>query len=610
MIGTERLEIELDIESEKIVKGAPLRPIPVGVALGIPQPDGTTQRSYLAWGHPEGNNCTKEQAREVLLKYWDEIFITHNGLIFDIPDLTYHFDLPERDPLLTHDTLFAAYLHNPHARSLSLKDLAEDWLGIPPDEQQTMYDWIVANVPGAKRSEAGAYIANTPVSMSGPYAIGDIYRTRELYEFCKPSIEDMLESYNRERVLAPILSRMQNGGIRVDEQRLRDDCHKANIKRALLDKLIREHIKVGPDFEIKDAALAARLKELGYSGFLTTPTGKTSMGKASLEAVLGHDPKLKSLLASRSMYDTLIGTFMEPWLRYCQSNGGRIHPSYHQVRNPDGFGTRTGRLSSSDPNGQNVPKDQNYAIIDGKKVFVGDYWGDPYPDMRTYLLPEVDQVWFCGDFKSQEPRLTAHFEYGALMAAYVEDPFLDCYKWVKDLVGGDVTRHEAKQIFLGLVYSMGLDALAKKIDCSKERAKVLRDAIKAMLPDVAELDSECKSRFKHGLPIKTLGGRLYYCEPGTSPWGGTWDYKALNTLIQGSAADQGKEAMIYLDPLIRATGGRILVPVHDEINSSIFEKDVDYITQIYQEAANHLPCEVPMLFDVGYGAHWGEAKPA
>jgi DNA polymerase I-like protein with 3'-5' exonuclease and polymerase domains len=592
MIGTERIEVELDIESHKIVSGAPLRPVPVGVALGIPgQP-----RLYLAWGHPEGNNCTKEQAREVLLKYWDEIFITHNGLIFDIPVLTHYFDLPERDPLLTHDTLFAAYLQNPHARSLSLKDLANDWLGIAPDEQQEMYDWIAANVPGAKRSEAGAYIADTPVSLSGPYAVGDILRTRELFEFVRPAIASMQEPYDRERRLAPILSRLQNGGIRVDEARLKTDCHKANIKRALLDQLIREHLKVGPDFEVKDAALAARLKELGYEGFILTPTGKPSMGKASLEAVLESDPKLKKLLESRSLYDTLIGTFMEPWLRYCQSNGGRIHPSYNQVRNPDGFGTRTGRLSSTNPNGQNVPKNKGL-----------DYWDEPFPDMRGYLLPEVGQVWFCGDFKSQEPRLTAHFEGGALMEAYLEDPRLDCYQWIKDLVGGDVSRHEAKQIFLGLVYAMGVARLADKLDCSESRAQQLRTVIKAMLPDVVELDSECKNRFKKGLPIRTLGGRIYYCEP---PSGGrTWDYKALNTLIQGSAADQNKEAMLYLDPKIVDIHGRLISTVHDEISCSVFEKDVVYVEQIYQEAANYLKCDVPMIFDTGYGDSWATGKP-
>lgn len=598
MIGTERLEIELDIEGTKIIDGAPVyASVPVGVALGIPQPNGTMQRLYLAWGHPEGNNCTKEQARAVLEKYWGEIFITHNGLIYDIPVLTHHFGLPERDPLLTHDTLFSSYLNNPHARSLKLKDLANDLLGIAPDEQQDMYDWIMDNIKECRRrSECGAYISETPVSLSGPYAVGDILRTGELHEFMKPTIADQSWAYDRERKLAPILSRLQNGGIRVDHVRLKADCHKANMKRALLDQLIREHIRVGPDFELKDGPLCARLKELGYEGFLLTPKGKESMGKESLEKVLANDPKLRSLLKSRSTYDTLIGTFMEPWLRYCAANDGRIHPSYNQVRNPEGYGTRTGRLSSSNPNGQNVPKDQGL-----------DYWGDEFPDMRSYLLPEIGQVWFCGDFKSQEPRLTAHFECGTLMAAYLADPRMDCYTFVKDLIGGDITRHEAKQVFLGLVYAMGVAALAEKVGCTPERARQLKDLIKSSMPDVVDLDYDCKNRFKRGLPIRTLGGRVYYCEPPNN--GRTWDYKALNTLIQGSAADQNKEAMIYLDPRIVDLGGRLLSTVHDEISSSIYEKDVPLVTEMYQEAANHLKCDVPMIFDVGYGDSWKTGKP-
>lgn len=591
--------IEIDIESKKIEKGAPLLPVPVGIAIGIPQPDGEVQRVYLAWGHPEGNNCTKEQAREVLVKYWGHPWLTHNGCIFDVPDLAHHFGLPDRDPLLTHDTLFAAYLNNPHARSLSLKDLANDLIGIPPDEQQEMYDWIMQNVPDCRsRKECGAYISETPVSLSGPYAVGDIYRTKEIWEFLSPAVRDMPEAYDRERKLAPILSRMQNGGIRVDEGRLKDDCHKANSKKALLDQLIREHLKVGKDFNPgSDAELGAVLEARGYEGFLLTPKGKKSMSRPSLEKVLECDPKLCSLLKSRSLYDTLIGTFMEPWLRYCQANGGRIHPSYNQVRNPDGFGTRTGRLSSSDPNAQNVPKDMGL-----------DYWGDPFPNMRSYLLPEVGQVWFCGDFKSQEPRLTAHFEGGTLMQAYIDNPKLDPYKFIMELVGQGVTRHEAKQIFLGLVYAMGADALAGKIGCTSQRANQLRNVVKGDLVDVVELDKECKKRFRMGLPIRTLGGRIYYCEPPSN--GRTWDYKALNTLIQGSAADQNKEAMIYLEPKIIDIRGRLLATVHDEISASVFEKDVVYVDEIFQEAANALHCDVPMIMDTAYGPNWEEGKPA
>lgn len=587
--------VEVDIESKKIEKGKPLTPEPVGVALGIPG----KPRIYLAWGHPSGNNCTKEDAGRILTSIWDKPWLTHNGTIFDVPDLAHHFGLPPRDPLLTDDTLFAAYLDNPHARSLSLKDLANDVLGIPPDEQQDLYDWIMANVPDCrKRSECGAYISEAPAELVSPYAVGDIHRTREVWEHYKPTVESMREAYDRERRLAPVIVKLQHQGVRVDMAGLKDALHRSQLKKAKVENEIRAYLKVGPEFSPgSDAELGARLKELGYEGFLLTPGGKVSMARPSLEKVLANDPKLMTLLESRSIYDTLISTFLLPWVEMGTINGGRLHPSYNQVRNPDGFGTRTGRLSSSEPNFQNVPK----------KFNTPDWEGDAFPLMRSFLLPEVGQIWVCGDFKSQEPRLTAHFEGGALMEAYQADPMLDPYKFVMQLVQNTVTRHQAKQVFLGLIYAMGADALGRKLDMSGQQANVLRNIIKAGLVDVVELDKECKKRFQSGLPIRTLGGRIYYCEPSSN--GRSWDYKALNTLIQGSAADQNKEAMIYVDPLLDAMGGRLLGSVHDELSASCFERDYDTVNQMFQEAANKLPCDVPMIMDVGKGPNWQLAKP-
>lgn len=596
MCGVEGM-IELDIEGTKIIKGAPVTASkPTGVALGIPQPDGSTQRLYLAWGHPDGNNTTVAGAKAVLEKYWHEEFLTHNGGGFDVPVLADFFDLPERDPLLTHDTLFGSYLFNPHAPSLKLKDLAENWCGMAPDEQTELNDWIMANVKECtSRKECGAYISETPVSICGPYAVGDIVRTKALWDYVLPTVLEQKEAYQREQRLAPILNRIRQGGILIDHVRLAEDYAKANVKLALISDLIRQHIKVGPDFELKDATLAARLLELGYEGFLLTPKGKTSMAKPSLEAALGADPVLRSMLKTKATLDTLTGTFMGPWLRYCKENNGRIHPSYNQVRNPEGYGTRTGRLSSNDPNGQNIPKDLGL-----------DYWGDPFPDMRSYCLPEPGQVWFCGDFKAQEPRLTAHFEGGAFMEAFQENPNLDPYMFVVDACGG-IVRKEAKVVLLGLIYAMGVQKLADDLGCDTGRATILRNAIKAAIPDVVALDNECKKRFRMGLPIRTLGGRIYYCEPPSN--GRTWDYKALNTLIQGSAADQNKEAMIYLEPRIIGLDGRLLGTVHDEISSSIWGKDRALVTEIYSEAANALACDVPMLFDCECGPNWGAAKP-
>jgi DNA polymerase I-like protein with 3'-5' exonuclease and polymerase domains len=338
--------------------------------------------------------------------------------------------------------------------------------------------------------------------------------------------------------------------------------------------------------------------ELGCKGFLLTPKGKVSMSKESLAAALETQPELCAMLRSRSTYDTLIGTFMEPWVRYADANEGRIHASYNQVRNPDDFGTRTGRLSSSSPNLQNVANNL------GK-----DYFGDLYPEMRSYLLPEEGQVWVCSDAKNQEPRLTAHFEDGALMQAFLADPMLDPYIFVRDTCGFEKTkdgRHKAKQVFLGLVYAMGIQAMADKCGVSYDEGAWLKRAVLSAIPDVGELAADCRKRFKKGLPIRTLGGRLYYCEP---PSGGrSFEYKAINTLIQGSAADQTKEAMIYAYPRINALGGRMLGTVHDEISVSVPAGMEEEAVRILEDGFNALYCDVPMKADAAWGANYAEAK--
>lgn len=581
--------IGLDIETKAIEDGAPLLPEPVGCSIY-----NNGRSEYWSWGHPTENNCTKEDFKAVLEELWTEEFVTHNGLVFDVPVLEHWFDLPPRDPLLTHDTLFLAYLHNPHAPQLGLKPLSEDLLGMPPEEQQALYDWIMANTDCKSLKNAGAYIGHTPGEMCGRYAAGDTDRTVALYDYLYDVSIDMQEAYNRERRLAPILANIQNRGVRCDLHRLKEDYHKAMRSKTALEYLIRKHLRQGPDFNPgSDKELGKVLLELGYEGFLTTPKGKISLARPSLEKVLENDPELMSMLKSRSIYDTLTGTFMGPWIRYAEANGGYIHASYNQVRNPEGYGTRTGRLSSSKPNFQNVPTDLGV-----------DYFGDLFPVMRSYLLPDPGQIWICGDFKNQEPRLAAHFEDGALLAAFKADPYLDPYLFVAKLCA--VMRPEAKVILLGILYAMGAAALAAKLGCSVDYATSLRNIIKAQMPDIVDLEKDCKKRFEKGLPIRTLGGREYYTEP---PSGGRrWEYKALNTLIQGSAADQTKEGIIYMHPRLVTIDGRLLGTVHDEISASAQERHLSYVEEIMQEAANSLPCDCPMVMDIGHGANWAEAK--
>jgi DNA polymerase I-like protein with 3'-5' exonuclease and polymerase domains len=588
--------ITLDWETEAIVFGSKTPPKPVGLAVR----NGSGFCRYMAFGHPTNNNSTWEDVADYLNEIWDEPIeiLTHNGFAFDIGVAEHWFHMPPRDPLLTHDTLFQAYLIDPNTPSLSLKDLAPNWLGIPADSQDELYDWILANVPECRtRKQCGMYISRAPGDLVGRYAIDDVKMTHALHEYCHSKMDQMQEPYNRERKLAPILADIQRRGIRINGEALTYDYGEAMHKLHHLDQLIREELDAPNLNPGSSKELVRALQNGGYEGFLLTPSGAPSANKESLASVLRAAPVLQTLLHSRATYATLTGTFMHPWLELCELNGGTINPSYNQVRNPDGYGTRTGRLSSSNPNGQNIPGDQGM-----------DYYGDPFPQMRSYCLPDEGTVWYSCDFMSQEPRLAAHFEDGLLLRAFQDDPKLDPYQFVMQLVGGDVTRKDAKVVFLGLLYSMGAQALADKLGCDASRATALRNAIRAAIPDINSLDKDCKRRFELGLPIKTLGGRFVNCEPPSH--GRVWAYKALNLLIQGSASDQTKEAIIYADKELKKLGfySRILGSVHDEINLCAPIKWGDEVKFIMDEAANALPCDVPMGITMGIGNNWAEAS--
>lgn len=575
--------ITLDFETKEIESFKPLLPEPVGCAIRFE--NGTSH--YFAWSHPTENNCTKEEFKDVLLQYWGDEILTQNGSTFDIPIAEHWFNLPRRDPLLTHDTLFLAYLLDPHSPQLGLKWLAENWLGMPPDDQQELFDWIMRNTECKSRKKAGAYIAEAPGSLAGKYACSDVEMTYALFQYAFPKVyPQMAEAYHRELQLAPILADLQNRGVRCDVERLERDTTAALNSLHTLDAKIREYLKVESLSLDSDAELVGVLKNRGFTNFLSTPTGKVSAAKDSLDLALAGAPDLRELLKARSTFATLTSTFMLPYLEACKATGGRLHPSFNQVRNPDGYGTRTGRLSSSKPNFQNLPGDL----------------GSDYPLIRSYMLPEEGHVWVSGDFSAQEPRITSHFEDGRLLAEYKSNPNLDPYLFVADLCG--ITRKQAKTVFLGIVYAMGQATMSEGLGSTPEEAGRLRQIIRATLPDVTQLDYDCKRRFQLGLPIRTLGGRLYHCEPPKN--GRRWEYKSLNTLIQGSAADQTKQAMIYLHSKL-LPGERILVTVHDSIAVSCAIGRVEAIGQIMQEAANALPCDCPMKMDVGHGGNWHES---
>jgi DNA polymerase I len=579
--------LTIDIESCPIEDGAPLLPKPVGFALRWPNGDA----GYYSFGHPSENNCTWDEARAVLLSIWNEPWITHNGLTFDVPVLTHWFKMPPRDPLLTHDTLFLAYLHNPHAPSVALKDLAKSLLRLEATERDALRDWIMSNTDCRSLKKTGSYIYLAPGGLVGRYAMADVAMTYALFQHLQSVIETMGRAYDRERRLAPILTELQHRGVRVDVERLEADYVAARARLHFLDEQVRSTL-YAPDLCLdSNVDLAVALQGAGYRDFLRTPKGSVSVGQDSLEKALAAVPEFAAVLRERSALATITGTFMGSWLEGSRANGGRVHPQYNQIRNPAGYGTRTGRLSSSTPNFQNIP----------------NKLGDRLPLMKSYLLPEEGHVWTCGDFKAQEPRIAAHLEDGPLCLAFQRDPQLDPYQHVVSLLSGAIERREAKVVFLGLLYSMGVNALAARLGCTAQRATELRQQIRDALPKIQALDADCKLRFHKNLPLTTLGGRVVHCEPPSN--GRSWEYKALNLLVQGSAADQTKEALIYADRELRLLDPaiRILGSVHDEWSVSHPPEYTEQVYSIMQAAANALRCDVPMVLDIRTGSTWAQA---
>jgi len=292
---------------------------------------------------------------------------------------------------------------------------------------------------------------------------------------------------------------------------------------------------------------------------------------------------------------------MGPWLQFAEGDG-RVHTEWNQVANDEGqhAGTRTGRLSSSRPNFQNPPNPFYTDTPDG----LADL-----PNMRSYLLPEEDHVWIKRDFSSQEIRILAHFEDGALMRAYQEDPFLDPHDMARTLIhehtGVWYPRDDVKQTGFGIIYGMGVPGLAQQLGRPRGEAHTLREAYFGAMPAAAQLASSTRARGRSGGSITTWGGRKYSSEPPKMIKGQmrTFEYKLLNYLIQGSAGDQTKQVLCDWwdgkgDAVFTST-------IHDEINASVPKEDWRKHMSFLKESMDQPYFDVPMRSEGFSGENWG-----
>ena len=509
------------------------------------------------------------------------------------------------------DTMVIASLLDENRYSYSLNSIAYDYLNKTKSEKE---------LTEAARSfgiDPKAEMWKMPAMYVGPYAEADATLTLELWQHfaAKVETEGLQQITALELDLLPCLVDMTWRGVRVDMDRV-ERTRDALLKRekAILAELRR---KIGWDVEIWAAqSLAKAFEELGIA-FPKTEKGAPSFTKNFLSN--NDDPVAKLIVEARNLNKTS-GTFINTINRHCGSDG-RIHAHINQIRSDDG-GTVSGRISMSNPNLQQIP---------ARDPELG-------PMIRSLFLPEEGQQWAAIDFSQQEPRILVHYAYvygksrgsdllGApeFVERYRSDPSTDFHTMVAEMAS--IPRKQAKTINLGVMYGMGVEKLADQLDIGKEEAKDLLAQYDERVPFVKGLTKGVMNRLNEissrGTLRSLLGRQLRFelWEPDTfgmnkalpykeavDTYGPTtrlrraYTYKALNRLIQASAADMTKQAMVN----IYKTGRVPLIQIHDEIAMSVADADEARTVAHIMETA--VPLEVPSKCDVEIGPSWGEAE--
>jgi DNA polymerase I-like protein with 3'-5' exonuclease and polymerase domains len=501
------------------------------------------------------------------------------------------------------DTMLAAPLLDENRFSYSLNSLGFDYLQEVKSEQGLKQAAADFGVHPKKE------LWKLPAMYVGEYAEQDAALTLKLWQAFKIKLrQDEVESiFNVETDVFPVLFEMTRRGILFD----RDKCGQLISQMRKREKELLQHMKeqVGAPVDVWAAqSVAHAFDRLGIA-YSKTTNGLPSFTKGFLDSC--EHPLAKMIVEAREVNKTH-STFLQPYMDF-SAKTGRIHPHVNQMRSDDG-GTVTGRLSMANPNLQQVP---------ARHEIIG-------PMVRSLFLPENGQLWASNDFSSQEPRLLVHYASllglpGAdvMVDAYRSDPNTDFHQMVADMA--QIKRKAAKTIGLGLMYGMGKNKLAGQLDLSLDEASELIDNFHRNVPFLKGTVNAVMKRIEHpaaGGAIRTLLGRK--CRfPLWEPmeWGvnkalpreqavmeygqrikraGT--YKGLNRLIQGSAADQTKAAMVAL----AKAGFTPILQVHDEVALSVNSpKEARDAAQIMAEAVR---LEVPSRCDVEVGPSWGEAK--
>jgi DNA polymerase I-like protein with 3'-5' exonuclease and polymerase domains len=553
---------------------------------------------YFPIGHENGGNMDKKLVlgwlQEILNQEYTT-FIFHNAM-YDVCWLR-AVGISIKGKIV--DTMIAASLVNENRFKFDLNSLSREYVGIGKDEK------ILREAAKDHGVDPKAEMWRMPARFVGEYAERDAEVTLKLWQRLNIELhnEELMDVFNLETKLFPCLIDMRFKGVRVDLE------HAENLKKKLIirENKILSDIKglVGFDIEINAArSIAKGFDKLKLPYDRTEKSNEPSFTKNFLQ---NHPHALPKAIADAREINKARTTFIDSITKH--SHKGRIHADINQIRSDQG-GTVTGRFSMSNPNLQQIP---------ARHPEIG-------PMIRSIFIPEEKTVWGSFDYSQQEPRILVHYAklqnldgVDEIVNAY-NDGDADFHQVVADMAG--IERKQAKTINLGLMYGMGKNKLMSELGLMRESAEKLIRQYHTKAPFVKQLMDNVTRKAEDRGKIRTLGGRACHFNLWTptqfgvftplpleqarkeydEPLKRAFTYKALNKLIQGSAADMTKKSMVAL----YENGIIPHIQIHDEVDISVESNaQAEKIIEIMESAVE---LKVPNKVDYESGANWGEIK--
>ncbi|MDF2778258.1 MAG: polymerase, partial [Enterobacteriaceae bacterium] len=487
---------------------------------------------------------------------------------------------------IAFDTMLESYILDSVAGRHDMDSLSARWL----KHQTVTFEQI------AGKGKNQLTFNQIALEEAGHYAAEDADVTLQLHLKMWPKLEKHAGPLNIfqniEMPLVPVLSRIERNGVKIDPAVLHKHSGEITLRLAELEK--KAHEIAGEAFNLSSTKQLQVIlfEKQGIKPLKKTPGGAPSTSEEVLEELALDYPLPKVILEHRGL-SKLKSTYTDKLPLMINPKTGRVHTSYHQAV------TATGRLSSTDPNLQNIPVRND----EGRRI------------RQAFIAPE-DYVIVSADYSQIELRIMAHLSRDrGLLSAFAEGQ--DIHRATAAEVFGmplesvsNEQRRSAKAINFGLIYGMSAFGLSRQLNIPRKESQRYMDLYFERYPGVREYMERTRAQAKEQGYVETLEGRRLYLPDITSSNAARRagaERAAINAPMQGTAADIIKRAMIAVDAWLQAEQPRVrmIMQVHDELVFEVHKEDVEQVSQkIHELMENSTQLDVPLLVEVGSGENW------